>query len=163
MLRRLPLQLCSRTPRLLPAARSCKRMDNLSASHSTMEHQSQLTSVARDLRKLQLFPRTSTKLERTFMPACWRSLLSHTTPMLSEADSPSLLLWCHIRTPPKSSLEIEALTTRDSSFPPTRTPLSSQSSLRQLTQELFPRRPSEESICKSCEGPSLINNNWQLN
>ena len=68
--RRLPQQLCSKTPRSHPAARSCRRMVKLSASLSIMVLQSQWTLIARDSRKLQLFPRINTRLERTSTPVC---------------------------------------------------------------------------------------------
>ena len=150
------LLLCSRTPRLLLAARSCKRMDKQFVSHLTMEPQSQLILIARDLRKLQLFPKTNTKLERTSMLVCWRSHLSHTTQMPSGADSLRQLLWCHIRTLLKSSLVIEAPTTRDNSFLQTKTLSLSQRLSRQLTPESFLRWPWDPSIYKTCEGHVII-------
>ena len=151
MLRLVPQPLCSKTPRLHLAAVSSRKMAKQSASPSITKYQNQLTFPPRSQVKLPHYHLSNSRLEITFTPVCWESLLSHITQTHSEADFHNQQLWCHTKIHLKSLSETDLPTTRDNLFQPIWTISSSHKLSRLETPVSSPIKLLDQSTCKTFE------------
>ena len=144
-------QLCSRTPKLLPAVVSFRKMDRPSALLSITKFQNPLIFQLRNQVKLLLYHLNTSRSEIIFTLVCLENHLSHIIQTHSEADFHNQLLLCHTKTHLRSLSVIDQLTTRDNSFQPIWTPMLSQNHSRQETLVSSLIRLLDLNICKNFE------------